>query len=404
MNVQLLHWKCTASLQSCLLQARNLRILVLFALFTLSSSVLLAQQGTVTGRVTAGDTALTGVTITVKGTSTATQTDQNGNFTISAPPSATLVFSSVGYISQEITVGGRKDFSIQLRPAANSMSEVVVVGYGTQRRATVTGSVSSIRSSELLKTPAVTTSGALVGKVQGITARAPDARPGAGTNIQIRNMGNPLYVIDGVPADAGQFNQLGVADIDNISILKDASAAVYGLRAANGVILVTTKKGRTGIKPDINVMAYYGLQNFTRLPKQPDAATYLRGLAWSNQNRGIPNPANLTPQEIAKWEAGTEPGYQSFDYYKMVMRPNVPQYYVSASASGGGPNSRYYFSASHVNQDALIRDFLFKRYNFQANLEAGLAKGLKLGTQISGRYERRFQAGVPGLDDYFNPM
>jgi len=133
MDLQLLRGKCTASDQSCLMQARKLRILLLFAVFTFFSNVLSAQEGTVTGRVTAGDTALAGVTVAVKGTPTATQTDANGNFTISASPKSILLFSSVGYISQEIAVGSRKEFSIQLKPSANSMSEVIVVGYGTQR-------------------------------------------------------------------------------------------------------------------------------------------------------------------------------------------------------------------------------------------------------------------------------
>src|SRR4030095_14574990 len=185
MNVQLLPGKCTASNRSCL---KKLRILALFSVFTLSSYFLFAQEGTVTGRVTNVDSPLVGATVTVKGTATATQTDQNGNFSISASPKSILVFSSVGYLSQEIAVGNRKEFSIQLKTAANSMSEVVVVGYGSQRRATVSGAVSSIQSAELLKTPATTTSGALVGKVQGITARAADARPGSTTSIQIRNM------------------------------------------------------------------------------------------------------------------------------------------------------------------------------------------------------------------------
>lgn len=379
------------------------RLFFLLFLSTLISSALLAQQTTVRGRVTSGDSSLAGVTVQIKGRTTATQTDANGNFTINAPSNATLVISNVGFVNQEVKVGGRSSINIQLAPSSTLLTDVVVVGYGTQRRATVTGAVSTIKSDELLKTPATTTSGALVGKIQGITARQPDARPGAQTNIQIRNMGNPLYVIDGVPADAGQFNQLGPADIDNISILKDASAAIYGLRAANGVILVTTKKGRTGGKADINISGYQGYQNLTRLPHPPDAATYLRGLAWSNQNRGIANPSTITPEIISKWEKA-EPGYQSYDYYREILNPNVPQSYINASASGGGPSSRYYFSYSHTNQDALIKDFNFHRDNFQANLESGLAKGLKLSTQISGRMESRHQTGVPGLDDYFNPL
>ncbi|MDB5247300.1 MAG: TonB-dependent receptor plug [Segetibacter sp.] len=401
MKKRLLNWKIVPSAKES--RAKPWKFCFLLFLATFLSTVLFAQS-TVRGRVTSGDTALAGVTVQVKGTTTSTQTDDNGRFSISAPSNGTLVFTSIGFTAREVGINNRTTVDLTMQAAAGQqLNDVVVVGYGTQRRATVTGSVSTIKSDELLKTPSTTTSGALVGKIQGITTRQPDARPGAQTNIQVRNMGNPLYVIDGVPADAGQFNQLGVADVDNISILKDASAAIYGLRAANGVILVTTKKGRTGAKADINISGYTGYQNLTRLPHPPDAATYLRGLAWSNQNRGLPNPTDLTPETIAKWERG-EPGFQSYDYHREILKPNVPQSYINASASGGGPSSRYYFSYSHTDQDALIKDFYFKRDNFQANLESGLAKGLKLSTQISGRIERRHQTGVPGLDDYFNPL
>ena len=401
MKKRLLQWKILPFDESRTKPWSVCFLLLFFATFL--SSALVAQQTTVRGRVTAGDTALAGVTVQVKGSANTTQTGDDGRFSISAPSNGTLVFTYVGFAPREMSINNRSTIDVPLQHLDRALNEVVVVGYGTQRRATVTGSVSTIKSDELLKTPATTTSGALVGKVQGITVRQPDARPGAQTNIQIRNMGNPLFVIDGVPVDAGQFNQLGPADIDNISILKDASAAIYGLRAANGVVLVTTKKGRTGAKADINIFGYYGFQNLTRLPKPPDAATYLRGLAWSNQNRGLSNPADLTPEIIGKWERG-EPGFQSVDYYREILRPNVPQSLINVSASGGGPSSRYYISYSRTDQDALIKDFTFKRDNFQANLESGLAKGLRLSTQISGRFERRHQTGVPGLDDYFNPL
>ena len=364
----------------------------------------LFAQNIVKGRVSSGDSALPGVTVQIKGGAITSLTDDDGRYTINAPATGTLVFSSVGFPTQEVKIGGRNTIDITMQAVGMQLSDVVVVGYGTQRRATVTGAVSSIKSADITRTTATTTSGALVGKIQGITARQPDARPGAQTNIQIRNMGDPLYVIDGVPADGGQFNQLGIGDIDNISILKDASAAIYGLRAANGVILVTTKRGQTGGKTKINVDAYQAYQTFTRLPTPPDAATFMRGLAWSNQNRGLANPINITPAELAKWDAGTEKDYQSFDYYKYVMRPNVPQSYVSASASGGSATSKFYLSVNNTNQQALIKDFGFNRTNVQANLEAGLAKGLKVGAQLSGRYEKRRQTGVPGLDDYFNPF
>ncbi len=376
-------------------------------------------QNPVTGRVATGDTALAGVTVTVKGSNTTAQTDDNGRFTINAPGNATLVFTYVGYGELEVPVNNRTNIAVQLKSVNQQLSDVIVVGYGTQRKASVTGAISTVSSTDLLTTPATTTSGALVGKVQGITTRSPDSRPGRGVNIQIRNMGNPLYVIDGVPYTGGStattgfgftqgsgqdvFNTLGLEDIENITILKDASASIYGLRAANGVVLITTKKGKRDA-PTIEVSGYYGLQNFTRYPRPANAYQHVRGLVEAEQNANR-NPALLyTPEELAKWQAGTDSGYQSYDYYKMVTRKNVPQRYISASASGGTQKSTYYMRVTHLDQDAMLRDFSYKRTNLQANINTQLANRLQVGTQVSLRLEKTFNVGVPGLDDYFNPF
>lgn len=391
---------------------------LLFFFFLFMSASLFAQN-TVTGRIAAGDSALSGVTVQVKGTNTVTQTNETGNFTINAPSNATLVFTYVGYAPQEVKVNSRTNISVQLESVNQQLTDVVVVGYGTQKRATVTGAVSSVSSKDLLTTPATTTSGALVGKVQGITTRSPDSRPGRGVNIQIRNMGNPLFVIDGIPYTGGStaptafglsqgsgqdvFNTLGLEDIENISILKDASASIYGLRAANGVVLITTKKGRREA-PVINVSGYYGLQNFTRYPKPANAGEHVTALVEAEQNAGR-NPGILYPkEELAKWVAGTDSAYRSYDYYKMVTRKNVPQRYVSANASGGTQRSTYYFSISNLNQDAMLKDFSYNRTNLQANLNTQLANRLQIGTQLSLRLEKTSNVGVPGLDDYFNPF
>jgi TonB-linked SusC/RagA family outer membrane protein len=346
---------------------------------------------------------LPGVNVVIKGTTQGSATDANGRFTIKVPSNNTvLVFSYIGYKTQETTVGTQTQLTMTLVADDQSLDEVVVVGYGTQSRGTVTGAVSTVQSDDLLKTPAVTSSAALVGKVQGITSRATDSRPGGAVNIEVRNMGEPLYVIDGVPADAGQFNNLGQNDIENISILKDASAAIYGLRAANGVVLVTTRKGRANQKTAINLNGYYGFQDFSRYPYPANAYQHQRGLVESDQNLGI--RPSITPEELEKWRVGTEKGYQNYDYYKMVLRSNVPQYSLNASVTGGANNANYYVAVNHLDQKALIEDFSFKRTNLQANLEAGLTKGLRIGAQISGRVETRKQTGVPGIDDYFNPL
>jgi TonB-linked SusC/RagA family outer membrane protein len=397
---------------------------LLFFVFLMMGHHASAQQGpkkvfSGTVRNSRGE-PLSGVTIAVKGTAKGAQTNENGEFSIEAPENSVISVSSVGFETKEVKLTGSQPAAIQLNDFAGKLSEVIVVGYGTQKKGSVTGAVSNIKSEDLVRTPATTVSSALVGKVQGITARAADARPGNGTNIQIRNMGNPLYVIDGVPYTGGStsstafgftsgsgqdvFNDLGLEDIESITILKDASASIYGLRAANGVVLVTTKKGKKNEAPAINVSGYYGLQNFTRYPHPATAAQHVRALVESEQNLGR-NPALLyTPELLAKWEAGTEQGYKSYDYFKMVTRSNVPQYYLSASASGGSQRSNYYFSVSHIDQDAMLKDFSYKRTNLQANLNTTLANRLQIGTQISAKLENTHNVGVPGLDDYFNPF
>ena len=369
-----------------------------------ASKILESKEVEVTGTVLDSQgLPLPGVSVIVKGTTTGVATDLDGRFSLSVPgPESILVFTFIGFNSQEVTVGNQTSINITLSENLANLDEVLVVGYGVQKKGTITGAVGEVKADELLRTPAVTTSGALVGKIQGVTARQGDARPGASTSIQIRNMGTPLFVIDGIPSDAGQFNNLGQSDIESITVLKDASAAIYGMRAANGVVLVTTKRGKSNQKPEINLSGYYGLQNFTRYPQPANAYQHIRANAESEVNLG--GSPTISQDELAKWEQGTEKGYQSFDYYDFIMKPNVPQYSLNASAIGGSENTKYFFSLSHLNQDALIDDYLFQRTNFQSNIDMTLADGLTVGTQISGRLENREQVGVPGLDDYFNPF
>jgi TonB-linked SusC/RagA family outer membrane protein len=346
---------------------------------------------------------LPGVTVILKGTTTGVATDMDGQYSISVPgPESILMFTFIGFNSQEITVGNQSTINVSLTENLSDLDEVLVVGYGVQKRGTITGAVSEVKSEDLLRTPAVTTSGALVGKMQGVTARQTDARPGGNTSIQIRNMGTPLFVIDGIPSDAAQFNNLGQSDIETISVLKDAAAAIYGMRASNGVVLVTTKRGKTNQKPEISLSGYYGLQNFTRYPRPANAYQHVRANAESEVNLG--GSPIISQVDLAKWQDNTEKGFQSFDYYDFIMKPNVPQTSINASASGGSSNTKYFFSLSHLGQDALIDDYLFQRTNFQSNIDMTLADGFTVGTQISGRLENREQVGVPGLDDYFNPF
>jgi TonB-dependent SusC/RagA subfamily outer membrane receptor len=261
------------------------------------------QQRIITGKVTdAKGDPLPGVSVLVKGTSIGTTTNNDGGFSLGNVPSkATLVFSFIGMRTQEISVGNQSVFNISLEDESIGLEEVVAVGYGSQSKRNISGSISSVNSQAITRSTSTTLSAALVGKVQGITVRATDARPGNGTNIQIRNLGNPLYVIDGIPyggitgttgfgftqgSGSDVFNKLSLEDIESISILKDASAAIYGLRASNGVILVTTKKGKKNEDVKINVNTFYGVQNFTRYPKPANAGQFVHAMVESEQNYG----------------------------------------------------------------------------------------------------------------------
>ncbi|HJT75537.1 MAG TPA: TonB-dependent receptor plug domain-containing protein, partial [Chitinophaga sp.] len=204
-------------------------------------------QGTVTDST---GLPIPGATIAVRNGSKGVVTKNDGSFTLQASPGTIVVVTSVGFQPRDVVLGTETRLQVTITSQASNLTDIVVVGYGTQRKASVTGAVSTLKSDDLVRTPSTTTSAALVGKMPGITARAADSRPGNGTSIQIRNLGNPLFVIDGVPytgstsatafgftTGSGQdiFNNLGLDDIENITILKDASASIYGLRASNGV-------------------------------------------------------------------------------------------------------------------------------------------------------------------------
>lgn len=215
-----------------------------------------AQQSTLNGKVLDGNgEPLIGVSIQVKNTSRGTITDFNGNFSVEVISGETLIISYIGYLQQEIAITNQKTLNVTMAEDSQTLDEVVVVGYGSQSKRKVTTAISNVDSETLTRSASTTTAGALSGKMSGLSTRAKDSRPGRGIQLEIRNMGKPLYVIDGVPyggeaerdwlgltriSGEDAFNALNLEDIENISILKDASAAIYGLRAANGVVLVTT--------------------------------------------------------------------------------------------------------------------------------------------------------------------
>ncbi len=348
---------------------------------------------------------LAGVSVVVEGTSIGTATNIEGQFTLKTTTSATLKISYLGYATQNIKLDGRKSIDIVMKEDAAQLGEVVIVGYGSQRKGNVLSSIATVSAEDLERSTASTTSGALVGKMAGITSRQSDGTPGSSTNLQIRNMGNPLYVIDGIIKDAGQFNNLDVNDIETISVLKDGAAAIYGVKAANGVILVKTKRGTAG-KTEISFNGYYGWQSWTRFPEMGDGYEFTRGDYERRVNSGQAIDVELSKAELEKWRTGlydptTGQDYRGFDWTSFA-RDNVPQSYYSVNASGGSEKMNYYIAISRIDQDAVFKDYNFNRNNIQTNLDAWITKFLKASFSMNGRIETRDNPGLPGDNDYWN--
>lgn len=391
-----------AVLDSCLL----IKLLLFLFLNGILFPAAWAQSNGVTISGFVKDSTGTGVanaTVLEKGTKNAVSTNIDGEFAIKvAGGSAVLVISSVGHVSQELTVGDQTSFNIILKRSQADLGEVVVVGYGTTKKASLIGSIAAVTDKDIgMVHGGSTVSTSLAGKITGVTFRMTDGRPGASANIQVRNMGEALFVIDGIQQDAGQFNNLAPNDVESITVLKDASAAVYGVRAANGVIVVTTKRGKLGTKNTINVDAYAGYQNWSRFPDVlTNSYDYMRYRAEAEINRY--GSTTITQQELDKYKAGTERGYRSFDWKNFIIKKNAPMHSVNVNVTGGSDKINYYLSGTHLFQNSVLgREYTFQRTNLQSNVSAKIAKRLKVGVNINGRIETRDNPGVPYVDDYW---
>lgn len=388
-----------------------IRILFLFVFIQMPVWTFAEELGTsqeIKGKVVdiKGD-PLIGVNVIEKGIKTGTMTDVNGQFTIKASTSKSiLIFTYVGYLKQEKQITTQSFLNVILTEKSSDLDEVVVVGYGTKRKGGITAAVTTIGSQDISRTTSTTTAGALVGKVAGITSRQKSGTPGSASTLQIRNMGTPLYVIDGIIQNESFFNSIDINDIDNISVLKDGSAAIYGVKAANGVVLVTTKTGKPNQKPQVNINAYTGWQQWTKYPTLLNAsqwqyANYMKDV--NNNTLGV--TTDYAKGELAKWESGlydpaTGQDYRGYDWKKSYVSDDAPQSYLNASISGGSDKVTYYVSMSHIDQDAVFKDFNYNRTNLQSNVEIRPTDKLKIGIQISGKIDNTSNPGLPGSDDY----
>jgi TonB-linked SusC/RagA family outer membrane protein len=357
---------------------------------------------------------LPGVSVTLKGTSTGAITDINGKFTLTVPDaSATLVFTYIGYTKQEVPVNGQTIINVKLEADSKSLNEVVVVGYGTQKKATLTGSISQVKGSELVKSPAPNLSNALAGRVSGVIVNNRSGEPGYdGSNITVRGLAttgsnNVLIVVDGVPGQIGGLERIDPNDVESMSVLKDASAAIYGNRAANGVILITTKRGKTG-KPTISYSFNQGFSSPTRLPKMADAATYaqiMNEISLDSNPGGGPNQS-YSADQIQKFKDGSDPlNYPNTDWEKQTLKGTALQNQHSLSVMGGSDDVKYFVSLGTIYQDGLYKNGVTKyhQYNFRSNIDANVTKRLKVGLSLSGREEDR-QFPQVGAGDVFRSV
>jgi TonB-linked SusC/RagA family outer membrane protein len=422
------------------LRFRQNRIMYIMNVILVSSSILCGQAVSastfynqqsisnadiiVSGQVTdAKGAGIPGVSIKVQNTKVATTTDNAGRYTIKVPENGILVFSYVGYATSEQPVNGRKTISVTMVENNQALSEVIVVGYGTQKKAVVSGAVTAVKGSELAQTPSANLSNSLAGRLPGVTAVQASGEPGYdGSSIRIRGVNslgnnNALIVIDGVPNRAGGLERINPNDIESVSVLKDASAAIYGSRAANGVILITTKQGKTGT-PQVSYDFGYGLQQPVRIPKMSSSVQYGEilnelnifgsdlptaqwGAAWNaftttgsylrTDNGNVLNPA-YRPEEMQKLADGSDPlRYPNTDWYGTTLKEWSPQQRHNLQVNGGSESTKYLVSMGYLDQDGYYKKSAtgYQQYDFRVNLETKFNKYVTATFGLTGREESR---------------
>lgn len=323
--------------------------------------ILVLADQTITGKVSSAVSGegLPGVTVLVKGTQNGVSTDADGKFSITVPDAgAVLLFSYIGHVNKEVAVGSRSVVNVALEEDAKALEEVVVVGYATQKKVNVTGSVAMVNGEDLAKRPVTSVSAALQGSLPGLTAVSASGFPGSsGASLRVRGTGSlnnsdPFIVVDGIP-DV-DINSLNPEDIESISVLKDAaSSSIYGSRAANGVILITTKTGKVNQKPTVNYHGYVGMQKPTRLPKMLGSVEYMEMLNESQRNVNL--PVTFTEDQIQKARDGSDPDYfSSTNWTKELFKDYAPQNSHTLSLNGGSSDFGYFASYGRIDQKGMI--------------------------------------------------
>lgn len=409
--------------KNCLTKMRAL--LPIACLTLLAGNVQAQNQKEIKGTVQDGGTQqpISGASVQATGTKIGTLTDAQGHFSLQIPDTASRI--TVSYVGFEVITlplaGQTGDITVNLKAADKTLQDIVVVGYGTQKKVTISGAVASVQGDELEKAPVTNLSNSLAGRLPGVTAIQSSGEPGYdGSSIRIRgtnSLGNSdaLIVIDGVPNRAGGLERLNPADIESVSVLKDASAAIYGSRAGNGVILITTKQGKTG-KPRLSYDFSYGLQRPTRTPKMSDAVEYAKirnelkiydnvptdewgaaTAAFASDGKyttkdGSEVTADFTSEDIQKYGDGSDPlGHPNTDWFGTTLKSWSPQQKHNIQLSGGTDKFHYLASLGYLNQDAYYKNSAtgYEQYDMRINLEANINQYVKASLGVTAREEYR---------------
>jgi TonB-linked SusC/RagA family outer membrane protein len=380
-----------------------------FILFIIFAGNLMAQEVTVTGKIISGEDnmSLPGVTVVVKGTTLGTITDADGNYKIKAPSkNSTLRFSSIGFNTIEMAVGSRTTINLTLKPNVTALSEVVAVGFGQQKKASVTGAISSIKNEELKRESTSNLTASIGGRVTGVMVRLTDGNIGGGDNrysnqtmddatIRIRgtattNNASPLVLVDGVESS---FSRINPEDVEQFSVLKDASAtAVYGVRGANGVILITTKTGSIG-KPKVTLSSQLRMQSPLKYPHPLRAYDYAYLYNEALRNSGLAE--KYTDEDLQHWKTGDDPiGHPDVDWYDELVKDHFWEQQHIMTLSGGTEGVRYYVSGEYNHAGGPFDaapglESKYNRYNLRTNLDFTITKTTELSVKLDGRYEQK---------------
>lgn len=367
----------------------NIKSLLFISALVMSSAAAQAQGIMVKGKVVdQHNEPVIGATVGVDKGKAKTVTDIDGNFTLQVPANAQIVVNYIGMKPATQSVGGRRELTFVLQDDVNQLQDVVVVGYGTQKRGSITGSVAAVKGDEMVRTKNENPQNMLTGRVAGVRVWQKSSEPGSyNNNFDVRGMGTPLVIIDGVPRDMSDFQRMNADDIQDISVLKDASASIYGLRSANGVVLVTTKKGQAG-QTKFSYNGSYTIQSPKSMPKLLDAYKTMTLYNERNLNNVNGGSKIYTDEMFDEFRNGTR---RETDWNNLIFAKTSPQTNHNITVSGGNDKTQYFVSFGAFYQEGFFKsgDLNYHKYNITSNLTTEVYRGLKLSLNINAMTDKQ---------------